>query len=762
MRSRQALGRVEYATASRGGPLMSMRDIAEMAGVRRPVVTMWRRRHPDFPPLADGDAAHPLFDPGLVAEWLVATERAERSQIEPDLGLYTLANLGYDMPAADLVALTTSLICLRHLDGDEPLADGTDQVASSILHRAAATDPGDELLLSELRTMLPEAAELAGAVDDLVEAAWGCRAAFERIMAARHRLGAASLFTSAVTPELARLIAKISTAPERARLSGSLVVTDPVTGPGDLLTAVIDVLGEDSEPCCLGAEPDQYLARLTRRRLAVHGLPLADMDIRVGDLLPDEAGEPDVIVAQVPYVAGEDRSAIEVLGIIDDVALRLRPGCSAVVLGPADVMSGELTPYSAAERARAELLKDGMVESVIRLPGGLVPFRPGYDTALWTMASARESPWRGRVLIVDVSDRELTSDVADAVAEDVVMWRRDGYDPRAHTRAFGVQVLVRDLIDPPRPMIARQLRNIRTAEQDAADQLARVLSLENGLERAIAAATSATSPLHTLVRADVHAPPAVVSVGKLAREHRLSILGGTRLEPDDVSGDGHYAVVGPQEVLGLRRRGERLIDRMVFARRYPRARPTEPGDILVTTVPAFSVSVDRDGFAVAEFPVRVLRLARTSQAGLTPRVLTALLAAGAHGTRPSGAVRAALRLEDHVIPHLAPDELARLDSLLTELDLRRDRARMELDMLGDLARITVTGLTNGTLTLAGDVTGSRGGEALCRPGRRTTRPPCPVCRPWRSLATRSGGPRTSCGAPWTPLSTRISSWAWSS
>ena len=45
-----------------------------------------------------------------------------------------------------------------------------------------------------------------------------------------------------------------------------------------------------------------------------------------------------------------------------------------------------------------------MVEAVIRLPGGLVPFRPGYETALWVLTQARGSRWRGRVLLADVSD----------------------------------------------------------------------------------------------------------------------------------------------------------------------------------------------------------------------------------------------------------------------------------------------------------------------------------------------------------------------
>jgi hypothetical protein len=294
---------------------------------------MWRRRHADFPAPAGGDAAQPLFEPRPVADWLIATGRADRERIEPDLSLYTLAGLGGRLPPDDLIASVTALICLRYLDDDEPLADGADDIVTVLRDRAASRDPADELLLSEIRQMPHKAGWLAIAADDLVEAAWGCRGAFEQIMAARRRLGAAEVFTNAVRPELGRLIARISGAPERARRDGSVVVADVATGPGDLLTAVADLLGDDYAPTCVAAERDPYLARLTRRRLAVHGLPLVDMDIQIADTLPDDCGEPDVIVTQIPYTPGEDRSAKEVLDVIDDVALRLRPGCSAVVLG---------------------------------------------------------------------------------------------------------------------------------------------------------------------------------------------------------------------------------------------------------------------------------------------------------------------------------------------------------------------------------------------------------------------------------------------
>ena len=49
------------------------------------------------------------------------------------------------------------------------------------------------VLLAEIRSIPPDAGWLVGLVDDLVEASWTCREAFERVMAARHRFGAGTL-----------------------------------------------------------------------------------------------------------------------------------------------------------------------------------------------------------------------------------------------------------------------------------------------------------------------------------------------------------------------------------------------------------------------------------------------------------------------------------------------------------------------------------------------------------------------------------------
>ncbi|HEX5302107.1 MAG TPA: hypothetical protein VFW50_34460 [Streptosporangiaceae bacterium] len=348
-----------------------MTEIAELAKVQRPVVTSWRRRHRDFPTPVGGDMARPLFAPRQVADWLVRTGRVDRDQIEPELCLYALTGLSDLYKGTNLVAAVTALICLRCLtDENELLADGADEDLAVLREQAISADPNDVMLFAEVYGIPPTAGWLAALVDEFIESAWGCRQAFERIMAARNRFRVGALSASAVTPALAGLIAELSGARELARRTDALIVTDPVAGSGDLLAAVAHVLGPDCTPIFTGAETDPVLARLVRRRLAVHGVPAADMDIRAEAALPDESGDPDVIVTQIPYQPGEGREALSVLDSVGDIAVRMIPGRFAVVLGPAAVLTDDLPPFSAAARARADLLGSP------RCPIGVTPSRP--------------------------------------------------------------------------------------------------------------------------------------------------------------------------------------------------------------------------------------------------------------------------------------------------------------------------------------------------------------------------------------------------
>ena len=688
-------------------PLMSMPEIAELAGVQRPVISTWRRRHKDFPRPTGGNKAQPLFDPSEVADWLIRSRGKDRADIEPELSLYTLAGLARSYPGTDLVAAATALICLRYLtDPDEALADGADDVMAVLRERAAVADPDDELLLSEIRDIPEEAGWVARVVDELVESAWDCHQASERIMASRHRFGASALFENAVTPELARLIAELSGARERARRTNSLTLTDPAAGAGDLMVAVTDLLGPDHEPTCIAAEANPALARLLRRRLIVRGVRAADMDVLASAGLPDSRAAPDVLVTQIPYRPAEDPDPFGILDFVDDAALRLTADRFAVVLGPASVLVGDLLTGPAARRA--DLLKADMVEAIIRLPGGCVPYRPGYETALWVLTQARGSRWRGRVLVADVSDRPLTANVVRDLAEDVVTWRRDGYTPAAHHRVFGVQVDVSSLVASLGPLsAARRPASPRERQTSANTHITLVTQYGADLDQIGATATADRHHVRTeaLSAADRH--PATDSVRALTRQRRLVMRKGTRIMPGDVDPSGHHVVLGPDEVLGVRRPGERRVDRELFASRYPKAKLTQPGDVLVTMTPRPGATIDWDGYAIAESPVRILRIPPAETGQFTPRVLCALLFGDGSGKRPAGAVRAATSADEQRLLLLPPGQVRALDDLLASIDGRRALAQREIDMLDELRQVATGGLIDGTLTLVSDDVQSR-------------------------------------------------------
>jgi hypothetical protein len=346
------------------------------------------------------------------------------------------------------------------------------------------------------------------------------------------------------------------------------------------------------------------------------------------------------------------------------------------------------------------LLAGGQVEAVINLPGGLLPYRPGYQSALWVLRRGKAAKWQGRVLLADVSDRALTSKVVDDLITDVVTWRREGYRPEWHSRAFATQTDVRDLLAPRTPLIAGRHPSLRDLRVRAFETIARVAELEAGLGRPADPPPTFRRPVRSglVVR---HGPvPPSTTIGDLAKAGRIAVLRGIQLEAGDVGKHGNHPVIGASEAIGTSQRGDRMIDRGVLADRYPRAVLTEPGDVVVTDVPRFGVLVDDLGFAVVESPARIVRIPASERAGLRPKVLAALLAVNSAGVRPEGAVRASARLTERRVTVLTPAEADRLEALLADLDERRRHAQVEIDALDELCRIAALGLMDGTLAVA--------------------------------------------------------------
>ncbi|MBB2911252.1 hypothetical protein FHS43_002517 [Streptosporangium becharense] len=695
-------------------PLVSMAEIAAMAQVRRPVVSTWRRRYDDFPAAVPGSAGRPRFHSREVVDWLITSGlgNTDPARLRAEPALHSIAAHADRFGPRRLVEIVGSLLCLRHLDekpllpgaSDDPRGDAhldPDETWAALRRRAERMDAEDELVLRELRATDGSAVPLARLAEDLVEAAYTPAGAYEQLLAARARLGLAELTADALTPELLRLLVRLADPRSGVERHGTVTLADPHAGAGDLLAALVRAVEDPTMIRALAAEPDEWLARLTRRRLLLGGVDELDLDVRVGADLEERLADLDLIVTRLPYRAGETRSKLAALEAVERVCDLLGPGRTAVVLGPADALVGAL-PDTQEARFRSTLLRSGIVESVVTLPGGVTPYRPGYRCALWTLTRDPITAVRGFVLLADLGAEALDERVRARLAEDVLLWRAEGRRSDGHDPRYGRIVPVARLdaefggpLVPMEPPVSHVLARTVT------ERPALIAEAEGRLEQADEHARRYTGEYGRLrggVVLRTGERPGLTTVGALIAAGRVTKVSGHRLDARHLTAEGHHPVLGPEEVIGDLPAGARRIDRAVLAG-YEYAAFTEPGDLVYTLTPRLGFTVDHEGTCVVAFPARVLRVAPASERPLTPRVLAALLSAARNTGRSRGAVRPARRIEDFVLPDLDPADAARLDALLAEVERRRELLRAQDDALEEIRRLTVAGFADGTLTI---------------------------------------------------------------
>lgn len=679
-------------------------EIAALAQVQRPVPTTWARRHPDFPAPVAHEDGRPLFDARAVVDWLASTRRGNTDalRLRAELALHTLAAWRTpSLPASVLIGALTSLVCL-HQQLDAPVADG--RPWGTLLDRAADLDPDDRFLVSELRA-LPDpdrtGPALAALADELIDAAYSPAEAFDWILQARHRLGSRDLAADEPAPAVVRALVALSGVDT---LGEDAVVAVPYARTGDLPAALHDRAAEDSAHVHLAADPDPARVRLVRRRMLVRGVYEFRLDVVEGEeLTADEWGYPNLLVCALPYEAAETRDAKAVLERVAALTDYLDTGATAVVLGPADVLTGPLTRHSEADRLRRSFLKPGLLKAAISLPDGAYAYRPGYRTAVWVLARISEEQRTGLVLLADYSAQPLTEPVLDALAEDIAIWRTSGWIRDRHHEPRHAAIVAGAHLDerPGVPFTPQHRTPDSRHTRTVVERPAVISDLERRLgelqERSRAG--ELRLPAQAELRPE-NQPVGRTTVGRLLRTRRLRRRPGHRFAPEHLTPDGHYTVLTPEEILGTARVGARRMDRGIFLTAYGHAQFTEPGDLVVTAHPHFGVYVDMEGVCLVAAPARILRVHPDADPPVRPRVLAALLrAAAAEHARTSGAVRASRRIEDLSVPDLTRAEADLYEAVLTGIENRAALLREQTAALDDLTRVMAAGMTDGTLTI---------------------------------------------------------------
>ncbi|GAA1768748.1 hypothetical protein [Agromyces humatus] len=662
---------------------ISLAGIARLAAVKRPVVTTWRSR------FATGDTAFPapvgteagivLFDAVEVAHWLVDTGHGKNPHAVEDAALHaTSAVIDLDFDAL------TAMLALRAAHGG-PFADLD---ADDLVDFADEVDPDDDCLLREVDRLGDGLAAAARRVDALVDAAYTPTAAFEQVIA-DHIRGSREFSRVVLAPEASALVSEIAielALTNELADAGAPCFVDPTGVGGDRLVDLAGRLDELADVAIVSADSDAGAARLLRRRLLALGV--ARTGVKVGTAGDFEVMGPVVHVAQYPTAEAPEATPLEILTAIDQIVLQMSDAQRGVVLAPASVLvDGGLDRATA--QVRSGLLRAGRVRAIVALPAGLVVAQPRQRLALWVLGPAHAAVsiadrW---TLVGDIGDRDLSPATRADLVGDLAASMGEVATVRAH--AFGSSRLV-----PTSKLLARteSLTDERTpvahAPREQVPAGARdVPALLDELLLALGESAPASARRLSAAESPAYLQPA--ALGRLVDERHLRCLSGARMGAADLTTDSGFTVIGAAELEGASMPGDRRIDRMLLAARYPKARLTEPGDVVFTTSPHPRAWVDSAGASVVVAPARVLRIDARDPAGLVPEVL----AADINGQPERASDWQSWRAR-RVVNGRGDD----LVSVLRDIRSVREETQRRLDDLARLESLVTAGFTAGTLT----------------------------------------------------------------
>lgn len=597
---------------------ITMRGIARLARVQRPVVSMWRTRSrgtdEPFPSPVRDDARGPLFDADAVAVWLIRTGRGNN----PDAALDAAA---YASPAIESASTSTlsALLTLRELHGAPIGALDADELQ----RLAADLDPDDTILQTEVAEHATDVAELARHVDAAVDADYTASAALARMLeqpaeADRSRALSASAL------ELVDAVVQTLVADVTASTGLASRVLVPATPATPLIRRVIEAADADVEIAVRTPSASDEL-RMLRRVISVSG--------RAGGVAVVEgerAMEPAVHVLQLP--ATGDVDAARWLSEVDDVAVSMTDDQRAVVIGPSTLLVDALRDEP--DRLRANTLRLGRVRAIARLPRGCALGAPRARLALWVLGPSQgDVPAAERTIVtIDLDGIDLADDVRHDVLLDVAASLGTAADRHHRAFRFGVPVTQRSLLGLGRDLVPPRLRT--EGIDDDAELVSRFLEA-----RARVATFDGT--LASVAPIDsAHAPLTPALLGDLVRDRVIRRIPGNRIPaeaftPDD---DAGYPVIDADLVRGTSATG-RSVDRLRLMQLVGNPRLTEPGDVIVVGGDRPAAIVDPWGASVVEAPAAILRVDLDGTAPVEPALLQHDIARFADGDWRSWPVR---------------------------------------------------------------------------------------------------------------------------
>jgi hypothetical protein len=547
-------------------PTLTLTDVAELAKVRRPVVSMWRRRprtrggvEIPFPRPVSAAGGAERFDRDEVVAWLEKTGRGNNAEARQDA-------LAVSVPSGVDVEDVVVLLCLHALTGEE--LNGISK--SQLVDLAELADPNDQLVLREVRALDDESGLLAY-VDDLVEASFGLPDALSRVASGRLRREAAE---RGLNDDILALVRAAATAC-RVHLGGEAVALVP---PRE--SEIASIVAEGFAGLLL--DPDDT-SRAHRRRARIDGVEVLD-----------EAA------ASVRVLSVVGAQTTEALDAVDDLAVSLGSTDVGIVIGPAAVLCDRLS--GDAEQRRSQTLRPGTLVMAARLPRGQWKTAHRQSLAMWVLHGGRSAQW------LHVADLDAVTVDLEDLASDLTAALRLTED-RAYRYARRTELVP---VLAGAPVVPRGVRAIRLGDADPTSPIDRIHAASLTTSEGLAGydVTVAPAPARIVLRQ--------WSLAELVEAGHLAVKRGSRIDVN------HAASSGSVRVLAADGSTDQLrLDPLDAERLYPHAVRTEPGDVVFAHQPRPVAQVDSEGGALVASPSRILRLRSTAPVG--PYVLAALV-----------------------------------------------------------------------------------------------------------------------------------------
>ncbi|MFI1950379.1 N-6 DNA methylase [Streptomyces xinghaiensis] len=519
--------------ADLGRLVVTRADIARLAGVKRPAVANWERRHQDFPaPVpSSGHSGTDVFRADEVAAWLgrrtvpanvrregelAGTTFGDRFRAGLDRGKFSAQDFvprllaeadrfrGQLAPAENVLLL----LGLVYTWGTSPAARASATSLRTVLRTVLDRDVAGHEQVATLAEVFGHQgpgtrAECAAVFDLLVD----------RYRSEYGRREGGELFTpKSVARTMARILSIAVPRPRR--------VHDPFCRTGEVLTATLAELPESGiRPRVTGTTPSSDALHLATMNLTLHGAEDAVFHLGM-EIEGPRDGSPwpsgiDWIVTNPPFAqrlsASEEQRTWRYgppgsrgdFAWLQHVMDQLAPGGRAAVVMPegAGFIGGR------AGRIRGAMIEDGAVECVVALPPQLFA-TTGIPVNIWILT--RPVDRREEVLFIDGSAlgsmtgpalRELSEGDIAAVVDAYTAWHhgteRTGSVPpgagAVASRALKLgELRDRDYLLTPRSLTAPELPlvNPQGSEQVIAHRMerlesaaARLQELSDNLER---------------------------------------------------------------------------------------------------------------------------------------------------------------------------------------------------------------------------------------------------------------------------------------